>query len=61
MLNIIQTIYNTKIKVKHILKEVSSYSGALVWNSIPSEIKNADTLSSFVSNCLKLLKGEMLL
>ena len=35
-----------------------SYSGALVWNSIPLDIKNSMTLNSFVQNCTFWLKGK---
>ena len=34
------------------------YSGALVWNSIPLDIKNSMTLNSFVQNCTFWLKGK---
>ena len=44
-----------------IFKRSLSYSGALEWNSIPIEITNADTLSSFVLKCSNWLKHGMLL
>ena len=28
-----------------------SYSGALIWNSIPIDIKNATSIHSFVNKC----------
>ena len=40
----------TKPKL-NIFKRSLSYSGALVWNNIPAETKNAETLSSFVLKC----------
>ncbi|MCG7869794.1 MAG: hypothetical protein JAY74_25915 [Candidatus Thiodiazotropha taylori] len=39
-----------------LFKNSMSYSGALIWNSIPLEIKNATTLSSFVNKCTVWLK-----
>ena len=36
---------------KHSLR----YSGCLVWNSLPEEVKNAQTIDSFHSRCLKYL------
>ena len=35
-----------------------SYSGALIWNSIPAEIKNATTINSFVNKCLEWMKED---
>ena len=52
---IVNNIAPTKTKL-NIFKKSLSYAGAVVWNSIPTEIKNDDTLSSFVlkySNWLK--------
>lgn len=42
----------------NIFKRSLSYSGALVWNSIPVEIKNADTIGSFVSKCLRWVRED---
>ena len=36
---------------KHSLR----YSGCLVWNSLPEEVKNAQTLETFHNRCLKWL------
>ena len=36
---------------KHSLR----YSGCLVWNSLPEDIKNAQTIDTFHSRCLKWL------
>ena len=33
-----------------VFKESLSYSGPIIWNSIPSEIKNSSTLNSFAEN-----------
>ena len=35
-----------------------SYSGALVWNSIPLWIKNSSTTESFTNNCLKWMNSD---
>ena len=45
----------TKPKL-NIFKISLPYSGALVWNRIPTDIKSADTLSSFVLKCSNWLK-----
>ena len=37
----------------NMFKNSLSYSGALIWNSIPTEIKNATTINSFVNKCLE--------
>ena len=42
----------------NLFKNSLSYSGALVWNSIPLDIKNSMTLNSFVQNCTCWLKGK---
>ena len=42
----------------NLFKNSLSYSGALVWNSIPLDIKNSMTLDSFVQNCTFWLKGK---
>ena len=42
----------------NLFKNSLSYSGALVWNSIPLDIKNSMTLNSFVQNCTFWLKGK---
>ena len=41
----------------NLFKNSLSYSGALVWNSIPLDIKHSMTLNSFVQNCTFWLKG----
>ena len=35
----------------NLFKNSFSYSGALVWNSIPLWIKNSSTIESFTNNC----------
>lgn len=35
-----------------------SYSGALVWNSIPLTIKNSDSVEAFTKKCLKWMDGD---
>ena len=42
----------------NLFKSSLSYSGALVWNSIPLRIKNSSTLESFTNNCLKWMKCD---
>ena len=34
-----------------------SYSGAVIWNSIPLEIKNATSINYFVSKCTAWMKN----
>ena len=41
-----------------LFKNSLSYSGALVWNSVPLEIKQSSTIESFTNNCLKWMKCE---
>ena len=41
----------------NLFKSRFSYSGALVWNSIPLWIKNSSTINSFTNNCLKWMKS----
>ena len=33
-----------------------SYSGTLIWNSIPLEIRNADTIGDFIKKCITWIK-----
>ena len=40
----------------NMFKNSLSYSGALIWNSIPVEIRNANTIDSFVNKCLKWMQ-----
>lgn len=40
----------------NMFKNSLSYSGALIWNSIPVEIRNADSINSFVTKCLNWMK-----
>ncbi len=35
-----------------------SYSGALIWNSIPLNIRNSTSLTSFTNNCVKWMKDN---
>ncbi len=37
----------------NLFKTSLSYSGALIWNSIPVEIRNACSLNIFSNNCQK--------
>ena len=41
-----------------LFKNSLSYSGALVWNSVPLEIKQSSTIESFTNNCLKWMKCD---
>ena len=41
-----------------LFKNSLSYSGALVWNSVPLEIKQSSTIESFTTNCLKWMKCD---
>ena len=41
-----------------LFKSSLSYSGALVWNSIPLRIKNSSTLESFTNKYLKWMKCD---
>ena len=41
-----------------LFKNSLSYSGALVWNSIPLWIKNSSTIEAFTINCLQWMKGD---
>ena len=34
-----------------------SYSGAVIWNGIPLEIKNATLINNFVSKCTAWMKN----
>ena len=40
----------------NMFKNSLSYPGALIWNSIPVEIRNANTIDSFVNKCLKWMQ-----
>ena len=40
----------------NIFKNSLSYSGTLIWNSIPVEIRNTNTIDSFVNKCSKWMK-----
>ena len=42
----------------NLFKNSFSYSGALVWNSIPLWIKNSSTIKSFTNNCLKWMNSD---
>ena len=35
------------------LKQSLRYSGCLIWNSLPEEVKNAQTISTFHNRCLR--------
>ena len=35
----------------NLFESSSSYSGAVIWNSIPLETKHATSLNSFISKC----------
>ena len=41
-----------------LFKNSLSYSGSLVWNSIPLWIKNSSTMESFTMNCLQWMKCD---
>ena len=38
------------------LKNSFSYSGAVVWNSLPSELRQAGSLQKFKSDCSNLIR-----
>ena len=40
-----------------IYKKSLSYSGSVVWNSIPHEIKNYSSLNCFTNKMLQWMKG----
>ena len=42
---------------KEIFKRSMSYSGPLIWNSLPVEIRQAESISSFHLRCVKWMKG----
>lgn len=39
-------------------KQSMRYSGCLIWNSLPNEVKHAHTLETFHCRCLKWLAGD---
>ena len=41
-----------------IFKESLSYSGAVIWNSIPYEVKNSSSLNCFVHNVMQWMNGS---
>ena len=41
----------------NLFKNSLSYSGAVIWNSIPLEIKNATSVNNFVSECTAWIKN----
>ena len=41
-----------------IYKESLSYSGSVIWNSIPHEIKNSSSLNCFTNKMLQWMKGS---
>ena len=41
----------------NLFKNSLSYSGAVIWNSIPLEIKNATSINNFVSKCTAWMKN----
>ena len=41
----------------NLFKNRLSYSGAVIWNSIPLEIKNATSINSFISKCTAWMKN----
>ena len=42
---------------REIFKQSITYSGPIVWNSLPSELKNLDTVNSFHNHFIKWLKS----
>ena len=40
----------------NMFKNSVSYSGTLIWNSIPLEIRNANTIGDFVKKCITWMK-----
>ena len=42
---------------REIFKQSITYSGPIVWNSLPSELKNLDTVNSFHNYSIKWLKS----
>ena len=42
----------------NLFKNSFSYSGSLVWNSIPLWIKISSTIESFTNNCLKWMNSD---
>lgn len=39
-------------------KHSMRYSGCLIWNSLPDEVKNANTMDTFNRKCVKWLSGN---
>ena len=46
---------------REIFKQSITYSGPIVWNSLPSELRNLDTVNSFHNYLIKWLKSWILL
>ena len=43
---------------KEIFKRSISYSGPLIWNSLPVEIRQADSINTVHLRCIRWMKGE---
>ena len=48
--------FKTQKSKLNMFKNSLSYSGTLIWNSIPLEIRNANMIGDFVNNCLTWMK-----
>ncbi len=44
----------------NLFKNSLSYSGALIWNSIPLDVRTSKTLDAFTTNCLNWLQNKCL-
>ena len=57
----LRSVSNTNFVIpkpnNNLFKSSLSYSGAVIWNSIPLEIKIATSLNSFISKCLTWMKS----
>ncbi|MCG7879537.1 MAG: reverse transcriptase domain-containing protein [Candidatus Thiodiazotropha endolucinida] len=42
----------------NLFKNSLSYSGAIIWNSIPLEIKNSNSINIFINKCLAWMKDN---
>ena len=43
---------------KEVFKQSMSYSGPLIWNSLPYDLKTVETINSFHLSCIKWIKGS---
>ena len=51
--------FKTPMPKLNIFKNRLSYSGTLIWNSISVDIKNTNTIDSFINKCTKWMNGDL--